>query len=242
MGHEWSSDVGDWSRDVGDAEIGRGCRADRSVVIGHPAAMGTHGRLVLGRDAHLRSGTVLYTGSHIGRGLETGHNVVIREGCEIGEEVCIWTGTVIDYSCRIGDRVKIHTNCYIAQYTEICDGAFLAPGVSLANDLYPGQDDSQLVMSGPWIGPGAQLGVNVTMLPFVRIGAGALVGAGSVVTRDVRPGAVVFGNPATERGDVAHLRDVTERVEAAAGSASRFRLSAQDQHAVYLAPGRAELR
>jgi acetyltransferase-like isoleucine patch superfamily enzyme len=230
----------EWSSDIGDADIGPGCKADRGVILGHLAARGNHGRLVLGRDARVRSGTVLYAGSHIGRGLETGHNVVIREGCEIGEGVSVWTGTVIDYSCRIGDQVKIHTNCYVAQYTEIGDGAFLAPGVSLANDLYPGQDDSRLVMSGPWIGPGAQLGVNVTVLPFVRIGAGALVGAGSVVTRDVRPGAVVFGNPATERGDVAHLREVSERVEAAAGSASRFRLSAQVQHAVEFAPGQAD--
>jgi acetyltransferase-like isoleucine patch superfamily enzyme len=229
-----------WSNDVSEAEIGLGCQADRGVVLGHPAATGNHGRLVLGRDAHLRSGTVLYAGSHIGRGLETGHNVVIREGCEIDEGVSVWTGTVIDYSCRIGDRVKIHTNCYIAQYTEICDGAFLAPGVSLANDLYPGQEDSRTVMSGPWIGPGAQLGVNVTVLPFVRIGAGALVGAGSVVTRDVPPGAVVFGNPATQRGDVAHLREVTERVEAAAGSASRFRLSVQVRQAVEIAPDMAD--
>jgi acetyltransferase-like isoleucine patch superfamily enzyme len=229
-----------WSNDVSEAEIGLGCRTDSGVVIGRPASMGTHGPLVLGRDAYLRSGTVLYAGSRIGRGLETGHNVVIREGCEIGDEVSVWTGTVIDYSCRIGDRVKIHTNCYIAQYTEICDGAFLAPGVSLANDLYPGQDGSRTVMSGPWIGPGAQLGVNVTVLPFVRIGAGALVGAGSVVTRDVRPGAVVFGNPATQRGDVAHLREVTERVEAAGGSASPFRLSVQVRHAVEIAPDMAD--
>lgn len=228
-----------WSNDASQAEIGLGCRTDSGVVVGRPAALGKHGPLVLGRDAYLRSGTVLYAGSHIGHGLETGHNVVIREGCEIGDGVCVWTGTVIDYSCRIGDRVKIHTNCYIAQYTEICDGAFLAPGVSLANDLYPGQEDSRTVMSGPWIGPGAQLGVNVTVLPFVRIGAGALVGAGSVVTRDVPPGAVVFGNPATQHGDVAHLREVTKRVEAAAGSASRFRLSEVPQ-ALGIAPDLAD--
>jgi acetyltransferase-like isoleucine patch superfamily enzyme len=229
----------EWSSDFGDANIGLGCKADRGVVVDHPAATGDHGRLVLGPDARLRSGTVLYAGSRIGRSLETGHNVVIREGCEIGEGVSVWTGTVIDYNCRIGDRVKIHTNCYVAQYTEIGDGAFLAPGVCLANDLYPGQCDSQSVMSGPWIGPGAQLGVNVTVLPFVRIGAGALVGAGSVVTRDVKPGSVVFGNPAIHKGDVAHLREVTERVEAVPDSASRFRLSAQIRHDFDIPPGLA---
>ncbi len=70
-------------------------------------------------------------------------------------------------------------------------------------------------MSGPWIGPGAQLGVNVTVLPFVRIGEGAIIGAGSVVTRDVEPGSVAFGNPAQVRGRVEDLVPVKERVDGA---------------------------
>jgi acetyltransferase-like isoleucine patch superfamily enzyme len=161
----------------------------------------------------LRCGTVVYSGCSIGERLETGHNVVIREDCVLGDDVSIWSNTVIDYGTVIGDGVKIHCNCYVAQYTEIGDGAFLAPGVSIANDLYPGQQASREVMSGPWIGPGAQLGVNVTVLPFVRIGAGAIVGAGSVVTRDIEAGSVAFGNPARVRGRVDELTPVAERVD-----------------------------
>jgi acetyltransferase-like isoleucine patch superfamily enzyme len=139
--------------------------------------------------------------------------------------VSIWSNTVIDYGTVIGDDVKIHCNCYVAQYTEIGDGAFLAPGVSIANDLYPGQEDSREVMSGPFIGAGAQLGVNVTVLPFVRIGEGAIIGAGSVVTRDVEPGAVAFGNPARMSGRVEDLTPVGERVDGAARPAGhRFSL------------------
>lgn len=163
----------------------------------------------------LRCGTVVYSGCTIGERLETGHNVVIREDCVLGDDVSIWSNTVIDYGTVIGDRVKIHCNCYVAQYTEIGEGAFLAPGVSIANDLYPGQEDSREVMSGPWIGAGAQLGVNATVLPFVRIGEGAIVGAGSVVTRDLEPGSVAFGNPARVRGRVEDLMPVAERVEGA---------------------------
>ena len=167
---------------------------------------------MLGGGSHLRSGTVLYDGSRIGPGLETGHHVVIREDCVLGEHVSIWSNAVIDYGCRIGDRVKIHANCYVAQFTEILEDAFLAPGVTIANDLYPGQAGSADVMSGPWIGPGAQLGVNVTVLPFVRIGEGCLIGAGSVVTRDIAPGLVAFGNPARVHGRVSSLSDIGPRI------------------------------
>ncbi len=147
----------------------------------------------------------------------------------LGDDVSIWSNTVIDYGTVIGNGVKIHCNCYVAQYTEIGDGAFLAPGVSIANDLYPGQEGSRELMSGPWIGPGAQLGVNVTVLPFVRIGEGAIIGAGSVVTRDVEPGSVAFGNPAQVRGRVEDLVPVEERVDGAVRpSGHRFSLRKGD--------------
>ncbi len=173
-----------------------GVMADHGVLVGYPGSHADASPLVLGAGARLRSGTVLYDGSTIGRRLETGHGVVIREGCEVGDDVSVWTNTVIDYGCRIGNRVKIHCNCYIAQYSELEDDVFLAPGVTIANDLYPGDRRSAQLMAGPSIGAGAQIGVNVTILPFVRIGAGALIGAGSVVTRDVPAAVVAFGNPA----------------------------------------------
>ena len=169
-------------------------------------------RFTLGTGARLRSGTVLYAGSRIGARLQTGHHVVVREDCEIGDDVSVWSNSVIDYGCRIGDGVKIHCNCYVAQYTDIGDGAFLAPGVTCANDLYPGQADSASVMCGPVIGAGAQLGVNVTVLPYVLLGEGCIVGAGSVVTRDVPAGAVVYGNPAEVHGTVGDLAPIRHRV------------------------------
>jgi len=196
---------------------------DSTALLGYAADRAGAVGLALGPGARIRSHTVLYEGSQVGTGLSTGHNVVIREQCRIGDHVSIWSNTVVDYACRIGDRVKIHANCYIAQYTEIEDDAFLAPGVTIANDLYPGQDASARVMSGPVIGAGAQIGVNVTVLPFVRIGAGALVGAGSVVTRDLPAGCVAFGSPALVRGHVDDLVPIGDRVEAVAESASRYR-------------------
>jgi acetyltransferase-like isoleucine patch superfamily enzyme len=107
----------------------------------------------------------------------------------------------------------------VAQYTDIGDDAFLAPGVTIANDLYPGNDESARRMAGPTIEADAQIGVNVTILPFVRIGRGSLVGAGSVVTRDIPPGCVAFGNPARVTGEVEALRDIASRVPSEAPAA-----------------------
>jgi acetyltransferase-like isoleucine patch superfamily enzyme len=208
-----------------EADVGPGLRADPDVILGYPPSRPVTGSLVLGREARLRSGSVLYGASCIGARFETGHHVVLREECEIGDDVAIWSGTVIDYGCRIGNRVKIHCNCYVAQFTEIGDGAFLAPGVTVANDLYPGDAASEQVMSGPSIGAGARIGVNVTILPFVRIGAGALVGAGATVTRDLPERCVAYGNPAVVRGSVDDLVDIDSRVEGAHGSAAPYRLA-----------------
>lgn len=220
-----------------DITVGEGLIADPGAIIGYRPSRAQRGPLVLGADAVIRSGSVIYLGSRIGARLQTGHNVVIRESCEIGDDVSVWSNSVVDYGCRIGDRVKIHANCYIAQFTEIRDGAFLAPGVTIANDLYPGQEPSAALMSGPWIGPGAQIGVNVTILPFVRVGAGCLIGAGAVVVRDIPDGTVAFGHPATVRGEVSDLAAIETRVDAVATSVSRYRLSAPGPGAPAAGPG-----
>ena len=202
-----------------------GAIVDDGVHVGYPVSRGTTEPLVLGAGARLRSGTVLYDGSTIGARLQTGHGVVIRESCEVGDDVSVWTNSVIDYGCRIGNRVKIHCNCYVAQYSELEDDVFLAPGVTIANDLYPGNHRSAELMAGPRIGAGAQIGVNVTILPFVRIGAGALIGAGSVVTRDIPPGVVAFGNPAVPHRTVAELPEIDGRVVMDTMSASPYHLA-----------------
>ncbi len=174
-------------------KIGKGKKVDRTAVLGYATArkIASHD-LVIGRGATIRSGTVIYGGTTIGDDLQTGHNVVIREENALGDRVWIWSNSVIDYGCRIGSRVRIHCGCYVAQKTVIEDDAFLAPGVVVANDKYPLSDQ----LEGPTIRKGARVGCNVTLLPGVVIGAGALIGAGSVVTKDVPDGAVAYGNPA----------------------------------------------
>lgn len=161
--------------------------------------------LDVGAGARLGSGTILYLGSVIGARLQTGHHVVVREQNVLGDEVSIWSNSVIDYGCQIGSHVKIHTNVYIAQLSTLEDEVFIAPGVSFANDIHPGCPMSGPCMRGPTIKRGAQLGVNVTVVPYVVIGEQALIGAGSVVTRDIPARAVAYGNPARVVGTIDQL-------------------------------------
>jgi acetyltransferase-like isoleucine patch superfamily enzyme len=187
--------------------VGKHLWMDEHVLLGYATGRKISNRqLIVGDHAHIRSGSVIYEGTMIGAHLTTGHNVVIREENVIGDHFTLWSNSVVDYGCKIGDRVKIHSNCYIAQFTTIQDDAFLAPGVTIANDLHPGCERSQECMRGPTIEKGAQIGVNVTLLPFVTIGQNALVGAGSVVTKDVPPETVVAGNPARIRSSIYELQ------------------------------------
>jgi acetyltransferase-like isoleucine patch superfamily enzyme len=207
------------------ASRARMAEIDPDVVVGYAGDRIDDTELVIGRSPRLRSGTVLYAGSIIGDHFQTGHHVVVREQCEIGDDVSIWSNTVVDYGCRIGNGVKIHSNCYVAQFTEIEDDAFLAPGVTIANDLYPGMEASARFMGGPHIGAGAQIGVNVTLLPYVRVGEGCLVGSGSVVTRDLPARTVAFGNPARARGPVSDLQRIDTRLVVEDFAVSLFRLA-----------------
>jgi acetyltransferase-like isoleucine patch superfamily enzyme len=165
--------------------------------------------LEIGPHANVRAFTVIYAGSRIGSHLETGHGAVIREQNKIGDHLSIWNQSTIDYGCVIGNNVRIHTGVYVAQFTTIEDDVFLAPGVMIANDRHPICRDC---LQGPTIKRGARVGINSTLLPAIVIGEGALVGAGSVVTKDVPPGMVVAGNPARVMGDVESLnRRVVEK-------------------------------
>jgi len=195
--------------------LGEGCEIDDRVVIGYPSdRMIQFERLQIGKNARIRSGSVSYGGAEIGDNLQTGHNVLIREENLIGDNFRIWNNSVVDYGCVIGNNVKIHCSVYIAQYTVIEDDVFMAPGVIVANDLHPGCKYSAQCMKGPIIKKGAQIGVNVTLLPFITVGEGSLIGGGSVVTKDVPPRSVVYGNPARvvkNIDDVRCVRGLTDR-------------------------------
>lgn len=185
-------------------QIGRGARIDKSAVLGYKTDRKIKiSKTVIGKGASIRSNTVIYSNTRIGDGLQTGHSVVIREQNKIGNNLNIWSNSTIDYGCTVGNNVKIHSNVYVAQFTTIEDDVFVAPGVMIANDPHP---VCTKCMKGPTIKKGARIGVNATLLPHIVIGRNSLIGAGSVVTRDVPDNSVVCGVPAKVTGRLYDLK------------------------------------
>jgi acetyltransferase-like isoleucine patch superfamily enzyme len=159
----------------------------------------------VGEGLVMLAGAIIYNGVTLGENARIGHHAIVREQNLIGRDFSLWNNSVVDYGCRIGDRVKIHCNVYVAQFTVIENDVFLAPGVTIGNDPHPGCAFSSQCMRGPHIGRGARVGLNATILPFVKIGEYSLIGAGAVVTRDVPPGMLAFGNPARVVRDLQEL-------------------------------------
>lgn len=126
----------------------------------------------------------------IGRGSRVGSMTLIHADASIGSGTTIGSHCNI-CACSIGNNVSIQTGCHITRGVVIEDDVFVGPGVVTLNDKLKGKP-----MTFPHIEKGAKIGGGSCILPGVRIGAGATVGAGSVVTRDVPAGAVVMGNPA----------------------------------------------
>jgi len=160
---------------------------------------------VIGRDAVIRSHTVIYAGNVIGDHFQTGNKVNIRESNRIGHHVSVGTLSVIEHHVEIGDNVRIHTQAFIPEYSVLEDGCWIGPNVVFTNAKYPLAPGVKNQLAGPVIRRGAKIGANVTLLPGVVIGEHSLVGAGSVVVRDVPPHAVVVGNPARV---IRHVSDL----------------------------------
>ena len=158
--------------------------------------------------------------AHIGDKTKIWHNTLIRRDARIGNNCIIGSGTSIDTGVIVGDNVKIQNNVLLYDGVTIEDGVFVGPAVTFTNDRAPravtpdmkpkGSDDWTIARTT--VKRGASLGARSVILPGVTIGEWALVGAGSVVTKDVQAYAVVVGSPARRIGWV---NEACERVDEA---------------------------
>lgn len=147
------------------------------------------------------------------------HHAQIREGASIGRNCIIGKGVYVDAGVSIGDNVKIQNYVSVYHGVSLEDGVFVGPHVCFTNDMRPRavNPDGSLKAADDWVlSPtlvrrGAALGANATIRCGITIGEWAMVGLGSVVTRDVPAHGLAYGNPAQLHGFVCACGEVMQK-------------------------------
>jgi acetyltransferase-like isoleucine patch superfamily enzyme len=161
--------------------------------------------LEIGAGSIIGCNTVLYAGSTIGQNVLIADLSSLREGCVVDDGAVIGRGVMVLYDCRIGKGARIQDQAHLVGNLTIEEHVFIGMGVMTANDSAVYRSRFGLVpasIEGPLIRRYAVIGTGATVLPGVEIGEGAMVRAGSVVTRDVAPWTFVSGAPARFVKDV----------------------------------------
>ncbi len=161
----------------------------RKFRINNPIDVKIADTAVIDKTAKIGKGTVIWNFAQIM------HNVSIGKNCMIGN------GVFIDRNVAIGNNVKIHNKALIYRGVKIENDCFIGPAVCFTNDKNPRSFKTRDINKPKWlVERGASIGANAVILPDINIGKYAMVGAGSVVTKDVVGHAIVVGNPAILKG------------------------------------------
>lgn len=138
--------------------------------------------------------------SSIGEGTLIWQFCVILKGAIIGENCNINCNVFIENKVVIGNNVTIKPGVQVWDGITVEDDVMIGPNATFTNDLYPKSKNTNFILKETFIRKGASIGGNATILPGITIGENALIGAGSVVTKNVPANTVWYGNPAIQRG------------------------------------------
>ena len=140
--------------------------------------------------------------AEIGEGTKIWHEAQVREGAVIGRNCVLGKSVYVGRNVKIGDNVKLENRVSVFQGVTIEDDVFVGPHVVFTNDLRPRSFNTDWKIVPTLVKKGASIGANSTIICGITIGEYSMIGAGSVVTKDVPPHALVYGNPARIRGFV----------------------------------------
>ncbi len=164
-------------------------------------------RIVVGAGCSIGPHAVIFYDVEIGEGTLLGDGASIREQGRVGSRCILSRYVTLNYNVRVGDRSKIMDMTHVTGNTTIGSDVFVSTMVAMTNDNAMGKAGyHEGAIRGPTIEDGAMIGANASLLPGVVIGARAVVGAGSVVTRDVAPGVTVMGVPARPKAQAGGAR------------------------------------
>lgn len=156
----------------------------------------------IGKNSLIRSHSIIYSGSTFGNEFSTGHRVTIRENTTFGEKCRVGTLSDIQGYCSFGNYCWLHSNVHIGQGSKVGNYVFIYPYVIFTNDPTPPSN----ICKGPRVDDFSQIAVSSVLLPGVKIGKHALVGAGSIVGKHVDDYMLVVGNPAKPVKDVREIK------------------------------------
>jgi acetyltransferase-like isoleucine patch superfamily enzyme len=186
--------------------LGKGVRVDDGTVLGKlpmRAAFSTLKgageiqNLVIGEKVLIGANVVIYSGCTIGNFVMVADLATVREDVSVGDYTIVGRCVAIENKTSIGKYCKLETNSYITADSVVEDYCFIAPCVTTTNDNFLGRTKERFKhRKGAHVKRGARIGGGAVLLPGVEIGEDALVGAGSVVTRNVEARKVFYGVPA----------------------------------------------
>lgn len=167
-------------------------------------------KLEIGNGCLIREGCTVYIGAKLADNVKIHHKALIREKTIIGTNTSIGSMCDLEGNLKIGNNCSIHSNVHLCYDTTIGDYVFIAPFCVTTNGnpmsyKRPALYEKFGYEKGPVIESGCQIAVHVTILPRVRVGYESMIGAHSLVTKDVEPLSVMLGSPAKQRGKVEEL-------------------------------------
>lgn len=205
-----------------NVEIGIGTVINENVEIGDNTVIGAYSIIgeyaggyykdganykgnttIIGSNSIIRSHSIIYENVHIGDNFQSGHRITIRENTKIGVNCSVGTLCDLQGDQVIGDFVRLHSNVHIGQKSRIEDYVWIYPYVVLTNDPYPPMG----VLKGVTVKKYAQIATSSVIMPGITIGENALIGASSMVNRDVEAEKVVVGVPGKPICSVRDLKN-----------------------------------
>jgi len=196
----------------GGVSIGRDTRIGHRVIVGEPEYgyavrriyQGTGSSTSIGAGVVLRAGATIYAGVSVGEDSTIGHNTLLRTNVKVGKDSQLGANLTVERGCVIGEGVRCSPGSHLTADTVVKDRAFIGAGVRTINDreLIWRVPELEQPLMPPSFDHGCKVGSGAVILAGVNIGEHALVGAGSVVTKDVRARTIVYGVPAIQHGEV----------------------------------------
>ena len=202
--------IGDRTIIYDNVEIGDNTVICNDCIIGEPLSAYytdpnnyNNPQTIIGADSLVRSHTIIYAGNTIGDHFQTGHRVTLRENTIIGSHCSLGTLDDIQGNSRFGDYCRLHSNVHIGMHSVLGNFVFVYPYVVFTNDPTPPSDN----LRGPSVGDYTQIATGSVLLPGIKIGKHCVIGACSLISKDVDDYMLAMGSPAKPVKNISEIID-----------------------------------